>query len=318
MDKLVNKNKLVVVALAAFAASAQAQSNLTVYGLVDLGFAKTSGKTAVERENHASRLGFRGSEALGGGVSATFNLEMQILADTGAISGALWERQATVGVKGAFGTVLIGRTKNIVDAVIGRIEPFAADGVVGKVNEAMLRVGVSASRVSNALTYHTPKSNGFGASVQYVLSEVHGADAGIGLLATYDLGPLSLHAGYDRPVQRAADAAEPLMYTLGGAYTLGAARLSAAYALGDNDVAAKGKYRAMLVGLNYKIGAGDAKLVLARQEQSNNVFSDKETVREVGVGYDHHLSKRTDLYAYAGREKIADATSYQVGISHKF
>jgi predicted porin len=314
----VKKTTLAAILLAAFAASAHAQSNVTVYGVVDLGFAKTNGKTLIERENHASRLGFRGVEDLGNGLSAIFNLESEILADTGAQKGVLWERQANVGLKGAFGTVIMGRTKNIVDGAQGRVEPFGADGVVGKVNEALMRVGVSSSRVSNALTYSTPKYSGFGASVQYVLSEVNGADAGVDLLATYDQGPVSLHAGYERAAQLVPGPANPHMAVVGGGYKFGDLRLTAAYAKGDTDVASTGTFKGMLVGLNYSVGAGDVHAVAARQTQSNNAFSDKQTVREYGVGYDYHLSKRTDLYAYAGREQVAKLTSYQMGISHKF
>jgi predicted porin len=312
------KITLAALVLAAFAASAHAQSNVTVYGVVDLGFAKTTGKTLVERENHASRLGFRGVEDLGNGLSAIFNLESEILADTGAQKGVLFERQANVGLKGAFGTVIMGRTKNIVDGAQGRVEPFAADGVVGKVNEALMRVGVSSSRVSNALTYTTPKFNGFAGQAQYVLSEVNGADAGFDLLATYDQGPVSLHAGYERAAQLVAGPANPHMAVVGGGYKFGDLRLTGAYAKGDTDVAATGTYKGALIGLNYTIGSGDVHAVVARQTQSNNTFSNKETVREYGVGYDYHLSKRTDLYAYAGREKVAALTSYQLGLSHKF
>lgn len=305
--------------LASIAASAQAQqSNVTVYGVVDLGMAKTSGQTTLERENHASRLGFRGVEDMGNGVSAIFNLETEILADTGALKGALWDRQANVGIKGAFGTAIMGRTKNLVDGAQGRVEPFNADGVVGKVNEALMRVGVSSSRVSNAVTYNSPNVNGFVASAQMVLSEVKGANAGYGVLATYDQGPVSLHAGYEQPAQAVANAVKPTMYVVGGAYKIDAAKITAAYAKGDTKVAATGKFTGMLVGLIYTIGQGDAKAVFAKQKQSNNLFSNKEKVKEFGLGYDYHLSKRTDLYSYAGREKVASLTSYQVGISHKF
>lgn len=312
------KIPLAAIVLAAFSVSAHAQSNVTVYGVVDLGFAKTTGKTVIERENHASRLGFRGVEDLGNGLSAVFNLESEILADTGAQKGVLFERQANVGIKGAFGTAIVGRTKNIVDGAQGRVEPFGADGVVGKVDEALMRVGVSSSRVSNALTYSTPKLSGFGASAQYVLSEVNGARAGFDLLGTYDQGPVSLHAGYERAAQAAPGRANPHMAVVGGGYQFGALRVTGAYARGDTDVVATGVFKGMLVGLNYTIGSGDAHAVVARQTQSNNVFDNKETVKEYGVGYDHHLSKRTDLYAYAGREQVTKLTSYQAGISHKF
>ncbi|MBC7860614.1 MAG: porin [Burkholderiaceae bacterium] len=321
------KLTLAALVIGAFAASAQAQaqSNVTVYGVVDLGIAKASGKTVEERENHASRLGFKGVEDLGGGLSAIFNLESEILADTGAQKGNLFDRQANVGVKGGFGAVSLGRTKNLVDSAQARVEPFNADGVIGKVNETMMRVGVSASRVSNAITYHSPNFSGVVLSAQYVLSEVSGANAGYDLLATYDNGPVSLHAGYEKKVQTASSAVKPTMYVLGGAYKFGAAKVTAAYAKGDTKVAgtrdlskSTGKYDAYLLGFIYNVGSGDAKAVYGKGKKTVAGFSDIDTVKEFGIGYDHHLSKRTDLYAYAGRERVTSVTSYQMGISHKF
>lgn len=311
-------NTAALAAMLAAASAAQAQSNVQVYGVVDLGLAKISGKPLVQRENHASRLGLRGSEDLGGGLQAIFNLESEILADTGAYKGVLFERQAYVGLKGGFGTLLVGRTKNIVDGALSRVEPFNADGVIGKINEAMMRSSVLSSRVNNALTYTTPKYMGFGAGVQYAVSEVKGADAGVDVLITYDRDAVSLHAGYARPVQTATLLAKPSLYTIGGGYRLGAARVTAAYAKGDTDVAANGKLTAYLVGWNYTVGKGDLKAVVSRQEQSNNVARDLEKVRQIGVGYDYHLSKRTDLYSYLGRERVVHASSLQAGISHRF
>lgn len=307
-----------VAVLCTFAAPAQAQSNVTIYGVVDLGLAKTSNASTVERENHASRLGFKGTESLGGGLSALFQMESDVLADTGAIRGGLFDRQANVGLQGDFGTVLLGRTKNLIDATIGRVEPFAGDGVVGKVNEAMLRSKVGASRVSNAITYTSPNMSGFKLGTQYSLSEVRGAANGFNVLATYDQGPLSLHAGYEQAVQTLASSVKPTLFVLGGGYSFGDLKLTGAYTKGDTKVATAGKFTSYLFGLNYKIGNGDAKAVFGRQTQSNNRVSDFVTVKEFGIGYDHHISKRTDVYAYLGRESVNSLTSYQFGISHKF
>ena len=300
------------------AATAQAQSNVTVYGLVDLGIAKTPGQPVVQRENNASRLGFKGTEDLGNGLSAIFNLESEFLADTGAQKGVLFDRQAYVGLKGAFGTAIMGRTKNLVDGTIARVDPFNTYGVVGKNNETLLRSGVGTSRVNNAVTYNSPSFEGFVASLQYVLSEVNSADAGVIGLATYDNGPISLHAGYEKAVQATAIAPKADLWSVGGGYKFGPAKITAAYSKGDTKVAATGEYKSYLLGLNYTVGGGDAKLSYGKQEQSNNKVSGQDTIKEFGVGYDYHLSKRTDLYAYAGRERVKSLTSYQVGIAHKF
>ncbi|MCC7646666.1 MULTISPECIES: porin [unclassified Janthinobacterium] len=300
------------------AATAQAQSNVTVYGLVDLGIAKTTGQPTVQRENNASRLGFKGTEDLGGGLSAIFNLESEFLADTGAQKGVLFDRQAYVGLKGAFGTAILGRTKNLVDGTIARVDPFNTYGVVGKNNETLLRSGVGSSRVNNAVTYNSPSFEGFVGSLQYVLSEVNSADAGVIGLATYDNGPISLHAGYEKAVQATATAAKPDLWSIGGGYKFGPAKITAAYSKGDTKVATTGEFKSYLIGLNYTVGGGDAKVSYGKQEQSNNKFKDQDTIKEFGIGYDYHLSKRTDVYAYAGRERVKSLTSYQIGLAHKF
>lgn len=312
------KLTLAALVIGSFAASAQAQSNVQIYGVVDLGIAKKTGGPTIERENHASRLGFKGSEDLGNGLSAIFNLETEILADTGAQSGALFERQANVGLKGSFGTVYVGRTKDLIDGTQVRVEPFVADGVVGEVNKKIMRVGVSASRVANSLTYNSPSMAGFVASGQVVLSEVSGADAGYAALLTYDNGPISAHAGYERPVQTVANGLKPNMYVVGGSYKFGPVKLTGAYAKGDTKDVKKGEFDGFLVGAIYTIGNGDAKVVFGKGQQSLVGKKDVDTAKEFGLGYDHHLSKRTDLYAYAGRERVTSVTSYQVGISHKF
>ncbi len=312
------KLTLAALVLGGFVVQAHAQSTVTVYGLIDLGLVKISDKTLIERENHPSRLGFRGVEELGGGLSATFNLESEILADTGAQKGNLFDRQANVGFKGAFGSVILGRTKNLVDGAQGRVEPFGADGVIGKINESMMRVGVSGSRVSNAITYNSPNVNGFVGAAQYIVSEVSGANAGIDLLATYDQGPVSVHVGWEKAVQTVATPAQPKMWVVGAGYKVGEAKISAAYAKGNTDVAATGKYTGYLLGLSYHLGEGDVRAVYSKQVQNTVLLSDKDMVKQFGLGYDYNLSKRTGLYAYVGRERVAHASSYQVGMTHRF
>lgn len=316
--------KLILAALVfgSFAASAQAQSSVTVYGLVDLGFAKTTGGALLERENHASRLGFKGSEDLGNGLKAIFNLENEFKADTGAqaTAGSLFDRQAWVGLQGAFGTAYLGRTKDLLDGAQGRVDPFGADGIVGKLNEAMMRSGVGASRVSNSVTYISPSYSGFVISGQYVASEINDADAGYSLLATYDNGPIGVHAGYQQKVQAAANAAaEPTLWVIGGGYKFGPAKVTAEYSKGDTDVVATGEYKSFVVGLSYDVTSNGAiKASYGKQKQDTRLVSGKETAKQYGLGYDYSLSKRTAVYIYGARDQFLSKTSYQLGMTHKF
>jgi predicted porin len=106
------------------ASAAMAQSNVTVYGLVDTGLVYTTNVNAAGgnmtkmpslTSSFPSRLGFRGTEDLGGGLQAVFTLESGLSLDTGAMGqgNRLFGRQASVGLKGAFGTVTLGRQINM-------------------------------------------------------------------------------------------------------------------------------------------------------------------------------------------------------------
>lgn len=337
------KLTLALLVLSTFSATAQAESSVTIYGRVDLGLAKSSGAATtalpnadelVQRKNHPSLLGFKGVEDLGGGLSAVFWLETEMAADTGAAGSStnFWDRQAAIGLVGSFGTVKLGRTKGLVAGAEQRVDPFTTEGVIGDYTTPVLRAGkISQSRVNNAVTYNSPNFSGFVVSGQYMLSEIKDADAGVEILATYDNGPFSFHAGYEKPAQASATAVKPYMYVVGGGYKFGDAKINAAYSRGDSKVApvaatataayvAGGIHKGYLVGLTYKVGAGDAKIIYAKQKDANT-----STVEELGVGYDYHISKRTDLYAYAGSGKqlafknnYDSVSHFQVGISHKF
>lgn len=312
------KLSLTLAILGSFGITAQAQTSVDVYGLVDLSLAKTTGTTnsnaLIERNNHTSRLGFKGVEPLGGGVSVVFSLESEFAADTGAATATLFNRQANVGLTSDSGNLKLGRTKGLVDGATDRVDPFVTDGIIGDFTTPVLRAGkISQSRVSNSLTYNSPKFEGFSANAQYILSEINGAKAGYALLATYDNGPISAHAGYEQPAQTSATSLKPTMYVIGGGYQFGPAKITAAYSNGDPKTPATGNNKGYLLGLNYAVGTGNAKVVYAKQKNSV-----KDTVKEFGLGYDYHMSKRTDLYAYLGREQVTGGTSYQFGLSHKF
>jgi predicted porin len=125
-DKTMKKQVSTVVAFAAVscASGAIAQSSVTVYGLVDSGLVYTTNINAAGDAmtkmpsltgSFPSRIGFRGTEDLGNGLQAFFVLENGFGLDTGTIGqgGRLFGRQANVGLKGAFGTITLGRQNNM-------------------------------------------------------------------------------------------------------------------------------------------------------------------------------------------------------------
>jgi len=129
--------KRTALALAAMAAlclseQAAAQSQVQVYGILDAGLeyvnhASPNGGAmtrVVSGGSNTSRWGLRGSEDLGGGLKAVFNLEGQINMDTGDNGGTLFKRQANVGLDGHFGTVVIGRSFTTTYDLVSKFDPM--------------------------------------------------------------------------------------------------------------------------------------------------------------------------------------------------
>ena len=98
--------------------AAAAQSQVTLYGIADvilehrdhMSAAGGSRSSVTSGGMNTSRWGLRGSEDLGGGLKAVFNLEGEVGMDTGAAGSSFWGRQAHVGLQGGFGRVVVGRS----------------------------------------------------------------------------------------------------------------------------------------------------------------------------------------------------------------
>lgn len=172
------KSILALAAIAALGATgaATAQSSVTVYGRMDLSLgndkdnlANTSATQIESGRLTASRLGFRGTEDLGNGLKALFQLELEVEAASGEGFADL-ARQSWLGLSGGFGTVKLGRTdtayKDIRDLSVSS-SVFDSDFTpTGDVDG----VGVfddPESRGSNMIRYDTPTFNGFSATVTH-------------------------------------------------------------------------------------------------------------------------------------------------------
>ena len=109
------KQTLTTLAALSIGCVAHAQSSVELYGVVDLSIAKVDGKPvelagASPLTSGSSRYGFRGTEDLGNGLKASFNLEAQFDPTTGTAQGALFSRASNVSLSGGFGSVKLGRT----------------------------------------------------------------------------------------------------------------------------------------------------------------------------------------------------------------
>ncbi len=168
------KTLIALAVLGAAAGTAYAQSNVTIYGVVDTGYIKKTGADLDMGENINNRIGFKGVEDLGDGLKATFQLERRFdLADgRNKSSGKTidgkdheWDGGANVGLKGDdWGWVRLGRMNGIATENIRKFDPFYQYGVGGMIDSTQRGV-----RRDRMLRYDSPDWAGFSFQAAYEL-----------------------------------------------------------------------------------------------------------------------------------------------------
>lgn len=318
------KSLLALAVLGAFAGAASAQSSVTIYGMLDLALAKQIGSEDKEVwDSPNSRIGFRGQEDLGGGLSAVFDFQHRFLADDGTQAAArFWHAISMVGLKGSFGTVGLGRQYNGAWAVQNAIDPWGDDTVAG-LRDVGVRAsigGVSQTRLDNSISYFSPNMGGFSVNGTIAEGTEGQPDRPYGFAATYATGPLWLGVGYENPGNE-----DDNLITLGAKYKIGAFGLAGGYATGstsdDEDV------DSFLLAATWTMGAGELRVGYAQSKiDFNGGGSDK--FKKAGLGYHYSLSKRTKVYVDVARGNepyaldnggdISEENGYGVGIRHSF
>lgn len=323
------KQKLLALAvLGALAGTAAAQSNITVYGVVDVGIARADASPgdSVWRMDSGvqsgSRLGFKGTEDLGGGMTAAFMLENGFSTDTGAMGGGLiFGRQAWVSLGGSFGTVRLGRQFTPIYEVLDYLDPFGT-GLSGGINNVFNTHG---TRMDNGVKYLTPKFGSFAGQVAYSFGRETPGNAAAGRQyggsLVYENGPLNLSGAYSDTNNNAGDG-DVRTGLFAGAYDFKVAKVHFAVAQNKSEVgsAETGKSRDMMLGLTAPVGATGT--VLASYIRHDDRFGSAD-LDQWAVGYLHGLSKRTNLYTSYGRinnkpSASVDTSVFYAGIRHKF
>ncbi|WP_034300056.1 porin [Herbaspirillum sp. RV1423] len=209
------KSLLALAVLGAFAGAAQAQSTVSIYGIIDTGVvyqskvATTAGDTGSKFSLNSgviqgSRIGFKGVENLGGGLNAVFNLETGFSNDTGGLQGSdavsgsnLFRRKSVVGLSGDFGTVLLGRQTDFADTLSVYTSVNEFGGWTGNVGHNLDRV--EGTRTNNSISYTTTNLSGITGNLLYGFGEQAGktsAGQSFGAGLKYDNGPLGLGLSY--------------------------------------------------------------------------------------------------------------------------
>jgi predicted porin len=174
------QKKAIALAIAGLVSGAAfAQSNVTIYGLIDLGYtySKSDYKKfqGIDPAKHGggNRLGFQGEEALGNGLKAIFKLEWGFSGDIGDGPGVNSRRYSYVGLAGNFGTLTLGRDDNVSNAYMGASAVMGINGYepIGNFREKIGGGVLHGVRWENSIAYASPKFSGLDFRVIYSFGE---------------------------------------------------------------------------------------------------------------------------------------------------
>lgn len=321
------KKTLIALAVLAASGAAMAQSSVSIYGIVDAAIHKDKNDAARLSDGgvDSSRIGFKGTEDLGGGLKAHFVLEQGLEIDTGAAgqikdsngndTSAAFSRETSVGFSGGFGAVKLGRFKSAYEQISGNTYAVF-DSVLSPT--LVFASGNHTKRPNNGIGYTTPSFAGFSAAVTTNLDETNGVSDNVTAFnVVYEGGPFYADLAY----QDEGDTADVKYTRLNGAYTFGAFKLKAGYGnvnsgVKNNDV---DEYH---VGVDYTLAPN---LILSAGYASSEADNDPDSSDAFSFGAAYLLSKRTTVYGgYFDSDKVANSnrgtpeSRFAVGVKHTF
>ncbi|HEY4295514.1 MAG TPA: porin [Paraburkholderia sp.] len=202
------KNLLLAAALLASGASvAHAQSNVTLYGVIDegLNYITNSGGHPLYNMTSAvvSGWGVTGAEDLGGGYKAIFKLESGFELNSGALGqgGLIFGRTAYVGMSSPYGTATFGRQYDVVEDYVAPLAALSVFGVYTMGHPGGVDDINHTNRINNVLRYESLDLRGFRFAAMYSLGGVAGSfsqNSVVGLAGRYVHGPFTAAAAYLR------------------------------------------------------------------------------------------------------------------------
>ncbi|MBL8326004.1 MAG: porin [Rubrivivax sp.] len=315
------------------AAAAHAQSSVTIYGIVDQGVVKTNNgntpgallpgrganpDTWTMKAGNTSRLGFRGTEDLGDGLYARFQIEHRFAMDTGLPSNAnvFWLGRSVVALGSkTLGEVYAGREYSAAYWVALNADPTLWSYVsqlgsaYSYANYTPVATTIEASNIrwANQLGYKTPSLGGFSAEIATALGEGARKRASSGNVQ-FRQGKVWAGAAFDR-----LDSSTNLVLAAGH-YDFGVVRPGASYARAEGGL--NGNATSYSVSALIPLSFGRTYVNLGAYRPATNLDSEM-----LGAGVQYDLSKRTLLYTNLGtarRDGLTRTTAIDAGIKHTF
>lgn len=351
------KKSLIALSVLAASGASFAQSSVTIYGVADIWFGTTKhtlgvpvaggatstfgvdGPAAIGTQKqtvlesggvNGSRWGLKGSEDLGGGLTANFKLEQGFALDSGAsTAGQAFSRESYVGLAGGFGEVKLGKVWTAYDDVSGASNAVF-DSALAPMNHVFVSTGYQGNPGST-IYYAAPAMGGFGAAVSYSLGEdktaTTSASAITSLNVSYGVGPFAAHLGYqvenvDNSVAGSADAK---FTRLGATYDFGVVTAKATYGKVANVGSVSGDDATdYQIGVDFPVSSALTVSASYARSKDSNVGFDQER-KGYGIAAAYTLSKRTFLYGgfnanTATNNGAADdkLSILAVGVQHRF
>ncbi|MGJ9420278.1 porin [Massilia sp. CMS3.1] len=279
---------------------AHAQTNVTVYGIMDAAVAiedtdvpGEKRRTVINSGNQSSsRLGFRGTEDLGNGLKAIFNIEAGVAIDTGAADSSLFGRRSVVGLQGGFGQVTVGREYSPIASVAAATDVLG-QGFYGS-NLSAFTTNRLTRRISNSVNFKSAPMSGFSLLAAYGAGERTVDPSGdlMGVALEYANGPFYAGAGYHRLERLATEDDKEMAF--GAGVKLGDFDVKANYLAADQ-AGANNEFEQINVGAAYTMGVNKFFVNLQRNEIESGARGNAWA-----VAYSYALSKRTNLYTSYG------------------
>jgi len=338
------KKSLIALAVASAISSPAfaATSNVDIYGQFDVSVDRTSGIKTISDTNarqknsawrlssNASRIGFKGSEDLGGGLAAIWQFEQGVNVDNGGNSSA-WgnSRNTFLGLKGGFGTVIAGTNDTPYKMSTTALDPFAdTAGDYNAIIGSFSGLNTSDLRLGNVLAYISPSFSGLTAAIatsflkETGVNNINGGPSAYTGMVNYANGPLYLSAAYEQakhldPTAFGAADMDLRSWKLGAGYNFGNFTVNALYdnikATVNTPITTPNSAKRSAYGLNgvYNMGAVALK---AGYYHAGKISSSSNTGANMyELGADYNLSKRTKAYAVYTRMNNDTNASYCAG-----
>lgn len=334
MKKTFQRSLLAGAALLLAAFGALAQSSVQIYGTIDmsLGSTKAPGGTAVTGVDsgklNTSFYGFSGTEDLGGGLSAQFNIESFFRGDTGEQGrfpgDAQFARTSSVGLSHKdFGSINIGRTTTQLFVSTLLFNAFGDSfGYSPSIRHYFASGAGSATGDTgwnDSIAYSSPTLGGFRFGTTVTSEEGtsgvgNGGNWSVGL--SYGDGPFMASVVHQNVKKDTAAAVPDTKTTLFGAsYDFRVAKAFLQYGEIENTTT---NNRTNITGAGVRVPVGSSAFIAQYSTMDLRVGADRDTL---SLGYVHSLSRRTDLYAVLISDKLDGLSrggGYSLGIRHRF